>query len=149
MVTEHMAPENQTFKGGGSVVEHWRAEEAAVPGHPGKLVGFVACQTPEMLGKGMVAGVEEVDGERVSPRGYPLGVIEHREADQKARRVNAALSGEGDEAAASLRPVVRRHDVHGRIEQPRHSGEGHAAYLPADGPDIALQNVIREPRQAP
>ena len=67
VVAEHTALEDETLERGGDVVEHRRTEEPVVPGHPGELVGLVAGQAAEVLGESVVAGAEEVNGERGSP----------------------------------------------------------------------------------
>ena len=125
VVTEHVALKDNTLEGGGKVVEQRCTEFTAMPGDPGELVCLVASQAPEVCSKGMVVATEEVDGESGRVPGDPLGVVEYREADQKARRVNAALACEGNEAAAALRAVVRRYHVNRRVEQPRYGREVH------------------------
>ena len=88
------------------VVEDRQARGPLVPGAAGELVDLVAGLAAEELGEVLAVLGHEVDREVLGPLGDAVRAVLVREPDEEARRVDADLRREADQAARAL--AVRR-----------------------------------------
>src|SRR3954449_7030737 len=91
---------------------------------PLELVDLVAGLAAEQLGDLLAVGRDEVHAEVLGALGDLEGVVLVRQPGQEARRVDADLRGEADEAAGALPvPGDRRDDEHRVVELAHERGE--------------------------
>src|SRR3954453_2368083 len=118
VVAEVVAGEDGAGETVVALVQDRDAAGALMPLALGKLVDLVAGLAAEQLGEVLGAVGNEVEGDRVGRASDPAGAVLLGEADEEARRIDAALAGEADEAAGDLAAGARRGDEHRVVEAP-------------------------------
>jgi hypothetical protein len=87
-----------------------------VPAHASEFVHLVARLSAEELGDALVLLFDDVNRETGGSACQQQSVVLLRDAGQEARRVDAALRGEADEAPRRFVPHGRRDDIERVIE---------------------------------
>src|SRR3954452_6451734 len=133
------------------------ALRALVPVAALELVDLVAGLRAEQLGDVLAVGGNEVHAEVLGALRDPVRAVLVREAREEARRLDADLRREPDEAAGAL-PVAgdRGHDEH-RVVELAHErverlhdvvGGGHRAEsYPIGAPALPVARIVRRPRK--
>ena len=96
--------------------------------HARELVDLVAGLAAEQLGQLRLLLGDEVHAEQLGALRDAVGAVLVREADEEARRVDARLGGEADQAAGALAVRARRDDEHRVVEVADERVEGRAGH---------------------
>ncbi|CAO5259714.1 exported hypothetical protein [Frankia sp. AgKG'84/4] len=102
------------------LLEDRQVEGTLPPGAPGELVDLVAGLLAEERRELLSGGVEQVHREVIGVAGDAMGVVGPRDAHQVARRLDAALGVESDEATATLPTLRDRRDNRHRVADGAH-----------------------------
>lgn len=96
----------------GGVREDWRATGSRVPRAVGELVDLVTGLRAEQRRQTELISAEQVGTQMRRRKGDAIRVVLVRQADQVARRVDAALGGEPDQTTAVLTAGRSRDNQH-------------------------------------
>ena len=105
VVTDVEVPQDRPFDPGRTLGENRHAGDAPGPREVCELVGRIAGRLPEERRHLLLVGSQKVQPQALGPLGDGEGAVDLRDADQEADRLDAALRGEPDDAAAPVTPT--------------------------------------------
>jgi hypothetical protein len=99
-----------------AALQYRNATERRAPFAPREFVDVVARLPAEELRKSPCIGGNDLDAEQVRVAGHTKGVVQTREEDGEADRLDAALAREADETSGTPTPMGSRDNEHRRVE---------------------------------